>query len=106
MNKRDAAKIAEYVTYYQLTAMFDNAKDNITDWQQVSGVNKNMTKGAAWNILYAAYRMMGECHLRDSLVKNMVWEFGDYLPEEAKLDKEGNRKSRAEIGPYHEDPVF
>lgn len=107
MNKRDATKIAKYVTYFQLKAMFTNAKNNITDWKQVSAVNKGLTKGTAWNIL--APSMDGlevDDEKRQLAIRNMIWEFGDHLPEEAKLDENGKRKKNPKREPYHEDPVF
>lgn len=106
MNKRDAAKIADYVTYYQLDKMFDSARNDITDWKQVSSVNKNMTKGASWNILWQGFEVMCSNNMRKSAIKNMIWEFGDYLPEDAQLNENGTKKTRAETGPYHEEPVF
>ena len=51
MNKRDAKKVAQYITNEQLQEMFNAAKLGVKDWTKVSSVNKGMTKGTSWNIL-------------------------------------------------------
>ncbi len=103
MNKRDAGKIAETITLDQLRTMFNNAKDNITDWQVVSSVNKNMTKGAAWNILTLPVDVTPE-RVSKLAMRNMVWEFGDFLPEDVKIKRKSKKKQKSV--PYHEDPIF
>ena len=101
MNRRDARKIAEIVTNKQLQNMFECAKNTITDWTKVSSVNKSLTKGAAWNILAKGFDLK---HRYCILAKtNMVWEFGDYLPDEFKLPK---KQAKSFVEPMHEDPVF
>ena len=101
MNKRDAKKIAETITNEQLQQMFDNAKANITDWTQISSVNKGMTKGAGWNILAKNFDVTGK---HSSLAKkNMIWEFGDYLPESLKIPKKTKIVSS---NPVHQNPIF
>lgn len=102
MNKSDAKKIAETITFSQLQEMFNNAKENITDWTVVSNVNKQMTKGTAWNILFKG--LNPEIIVQKLAVKNMIWEFGDYLPEELKIKKPVKQVSSLKL--THQDPRF
>jgi hypothetical protein len=100
MNKNDARKIAETITNEQLQAMFDRAKSGIKDWERVSAVNKGMTKGAAWNILAANFDASKTWGVLAK--KNMVWEFGDFLPDELKPSK----SKRPIQVPVHQSPKF
>tara|TARA_R110002096_G_scaffold56262_1_gene143837 strand:- start:281 stop:589 length:309 start_codon:yes stop_codon:yes gene_type:complete len=102
MNKTDAKKIAETITFSQLQEMFNNAKANITDWTVVSNVNKQMTKGTAWNILFKG--LNPEITLHKLAIKNMIWEFGDHLPEELKIKKQTKEKSIVNL--THQEPRF
>jgi hypothetical protein len=82
MNKKDAKCIAEFITNEELAVMFENAKNNITDWTEVSKVNKGMTKGAAWNILASDFKVD---KTYNNLAKvNMIREFGKFLPNDLK----------------------
>ena len=102
MNRTDARKIAETITNEQLQEMFNNAKEKITDWTKVSDVNKGITKGVGWNILAKDFDVKHDYHI---LAKtNMVWEFGDFLPDELKLKKQ-SRQSPFQ-SPTHHDPIF
>ena len=102
MNRTDAKKIAETITFEQLEKMFSNAKEKITDWEKVSTVNKQMTKGMAWNILF---RGLDEAMTHRALgVKNMIWEFGDYLDDELKIKKKPKAKRNIEV--HHQEPNF
>lgn len=100
MNQSDARKIAETITNEQLQAMFDRAKAEIKDWEKVSAVNKGMTKGAAWNILAANFDVSKPWNVLAK--KNMVWEFGDFLPDELKPKK----KARSLPKVVHQNPIF
>ena len=102
MNKTDAKKIAETITYEQLTKMFDTAKDKITDWTVVSNVNKSISKGTAWNVLYQGLDI--KILTFPVAVKNMIWEFGDYLDEELKISK--NITSKQQVRITHQEPIF
>jgi hypothetical protein len=105
MNKADAKRIAETITREQLAAMFDKAKASITDWKKPSPVNPAISLGAAWNIYYPAL-VKGFSSIKLRPVKtNMVWVFGDYLPDELKPPKKDQRKSPA-ISVFHEEPIF
>ena len=110
MNRNKAKRIAEIVTIKQLREMFNNAKSQTgSDWDKVSSVNKGLTKGAAWNILYnpfCAMEFKGELGngLGSQLgIKNMIWEFGDYLDKEL-LEKFSTKKKVNNVTPYHEEP--
>lgn len=102
MNKLNAKKIAETITFSQLQEMFNSAKENITDWAAVSNVNKQMTKGTAWNILFVGLKP--ETMLHPMAIKNMIWEFGDYLPNNLKVQKKSNDKSNVIV--THQEPKF
>lgn len=109
MNKNKAKKIAEVVTIEQLREMFDNAKNKIDDWEAVSSVNKSMTKGTAWNILskgFLHHEDSGKIQDRHRLgIKNMIWEFGDYLDLDF-LQSFNTKKKHIEITPVHQVPDF
>lgn len=102
MNKSNAKTIAQVITFEQLQEMFTNAKNNITDWSKVSAVNKGMTKGTVWNLLYPALKP--DIILHRSAIKNMIWEFGDHLPEELIPAREA--KEKAEVKVTHQKPIF
>ncbi len=102
MNRNDARKIAETITNEQLQQMFDTAKAKITDWTQVSNVNKGLTKGVSWNILTAGFDVNKEIHI---LAKtNMVREFGEFLPNQLKPRKANRQFSNKP--PVHQEPKF
>ena len=99
LNKRDARKIAETITTEQLKEMFDRAMENITDWEQISSVNKGMTIGATWNILIKC------ADTNSQLAKiNMIREFGDYLDESVKPGKQIRVNIKRKI--FHQQPDF
>ena len=100
MNKTDAREIADTITREQLRQMFDTAKEKITDWDKPSDVNKLMSKGYSWNVLYPAVKFEN-LHVLE--IKNMVWEFGDFLPDELKIKK----KKKKKVGiTMRQDPIF
>ncbi len=100
MNRNDARKIAETITNEQIQQMFEIAKAKITDWTKVSNINKGMTKGAAWNILANKFDVKHKYHILAK--RNMVWEFGAFLPDEFKLKK----KTHQFITLIHQEPRF
>ncbi len=101
MNRSAARKIAETITNEQIQQMFENAKAQISDWTKVSNVNKGMTKGVAWNILARNFDVNAKHHI---LAKcNMVWEFGDYLPDNLKPKKKAKGTGKP---PVHQEPKF
>jgi hypothetical protein len=82
MDRTTAHKIANTITNDQLLEMFNRAKAGIKNWKQVSTVNKGITKGTAWNILAKDFDLNEEYHILSK--RNMIREFGDFLPEELK----------------------
>jgi hypothetical protein len=92
MNKKDSKIIAETITNEELLDMFNNAKENITDW----------TKGVSWNILAKDFDMNHKYHI---LAKtNMVREFGEFLPDQLKPQKINKQSSNNP--PVHQEPKF
>lgn len=103
MNTIQARTIAETITNPQLSAMFEKAKNSITDWTRTATVNKGMTKGTAWNILAADF---DESKDYPTIAKfNMVREFGDYLPWEMRKPRT-ERKAFIKKQPVHQQPKF
>ena len=102
MNKTNAKKIAETITFVQLQDMFNNAKENITDWTVTSAVNKQMSKGTAWNILFVSLKPETMTH--PMAIKNMIWEFGDHLPEQLKIKKQTKVSRHVDV--THQEPNF
>ncbi len=101
MNRATARRIAETITNQQIQQMFETAKAQISDWTKVSTVNKGMTKGVAWNILASKFDVDAWHHI---LAKtNMVWEFGEYLPDDLKPLKQSRKPVNA---PVHQEPKF
>lgn len=100
MERYKAKLIAEKITNEQLQTMLDNAKNSIKDWTKVSCVNKGLTKGSAWNILGKDFDVSKEHHILAK--RNMVREFGEFLPEELKIKKIPKEK----IIPFHQPPIF
>ena len=102
MNKSDSRKISKTITYEQLLEMFDVAKNSIKDWGQISNVNPCLDKGAAWNILFPA--LSRGYSSRSSISANMIWEFGDYLPDELKIKKPVKKKFSGNV--LRQQPIF
>jgi len=101
MNRSDARKIAETITNQQLAIMFQNAKNNIRDWNVRSSVNKGISKGLAWNILAHDFDATKDHHI---LAKtNMIREFGEFLPQELLPPPRRHRP----LGDFvHHEPKF
>jgi len=100
MNKRNAQKIAEYITNEQLAEMCAAARRGVTDWTAQSSVNKQITKGVAWNILGAAFDPCKDVHILAKV--NMIWEFGDFLPLELMPIK---KEPLPQVKPhFHQEP--
>ncbi len=101
MNKILAKKIAEKITNKELLEMLINAQNNITDWKEISKVNKCITKGTAWNILTKDFNINSILHILTKI--NMIREFGKYLSEEFKKLK---NQIPLITTLRHEDPIF
>lgn len=100
MNSIHAKIIAKTITNDQIKAMFDAAKEGITDWEKRSAVNKGMTKGYAWNILAKDFDVEKQHHYLAK--KNMVWEFGDFLPDSLKIKPVKKNYGK----PFHQNPFL
>lgn len=104
MTKYEAKRLAETVTLEDLKSMFRNAQENITDWTRTSRVNKGATIGMTYNILAFAedhYASIDEVGLIAR--KNMIWEFGEYLPG---YEKAVAKSKAGKNIPVHQAPVF
>jgi len=101
MNKSNAKVIAETITRDQLAAMFQTAKESISDWSAASSVNPSMSMGKVWNIMYPLF--VANQPLRPQITINMVWAFGDHLEPSLKPAK---KKRAAPAAVHHEDPRF
>lgn len=101
MNNTLAKKIAETITNEELQEMFASAKASIKDWTARSSVNKGMTKGTAWNILAKDFDVTRKYHALAK--KNMIWEFGDFLPAHL-MPQKVSRKSLPNT--VHQEPIF
>jgi len=104
MTKFEASKLASLVTPKDLKQMFLNAQQQVTDWKEVSRINKGMTKGTAFNILTGSSSFEETTIINDIVKRNMIWEFGEYLPQHIKLTKE--EKESQIINPVHQEPKF
>lgn len=96
VTRNEAKKLANTVTTEELKQMFLNAQSSIKDWTKVSRVNKGLTKGTSFNILT-------KCNIdaKNKLATvNMIWEFGEYLPNFMKeiIEKKSQPK------PTHQEP--
>ena len=100
MNRYDARIIAETISNEELQAMFDRAKNGIKDWTQTSHINRGITKGVAWNVLAKDFDVNKK--YPDIAKRNMVREFGEYLPGTRKLRK----PPKPDIPPQHQEPIF
>ena len=103
MNRTKAKRTASKITNAHIQQMFDNAKKSIKDWTKVSSVNKGMTKGTAWNMLTKGFDVNEPLHILAKI--NMLAEFGEFLPEEAKFPPLEAVEPKV-IKPVHQDPIF
>ena len=99
MNKRDARQIAEKITNKELFQMLKNAREEITNWEQVSVCNKSFDKGIAWNILAKDFDLNYQYHILTKT--NIIREFGNYF-----FDYSKPRKQKPKIELHHQKPDF
>lgn len=104
MYKSKAKEISKDITNDEIKEMFDNAKHQITDWEEQSKINRNFTKGVAWNILASDFKTG---YKYNPIVKlNMIREFGNYLPQDI-LDEYPSKNETQDLKPlYHQEPKF
>lgn len=104
MDKYKSKYLAENVNNEQLKQMFSNAKNGITDWTEISTVNKSLTKGSAWNILAKDFN---PSEYYSILIKtNMIREFGDFLPKGIISETSENIRKNPNAHVFHEEPIF
>jgi len=104
MNKYQARELADKITEAEITEMFENAKVGIKDWTKVSRINKGITIGVAWNILYDTFQLQS-FRIQSGLAKrNMIFEFQDFLPKH--LIPEKKLKNKPEVKITHQNPIF
>lgn len=104
MTKNQCRELANKITEADMTEMFENAKVGIKDWTKVSRINKSLTIGTAWNILYGAFKGL-EFKYQDGLGKrNMIFEFQDFLPKH--LIPEKKVKNKPDVKITHQNPIF
>lgn len=104
MNKYQCRELAYKITEAEMREMFEKAKTGIKDWTKVSRINKSMSRGAAFNILYGSYSSI-EFRFQSGLAKrNMIFEFQEFLPEYLILEKKVKNKSEIKI--IHQEPKF
>jgi hypothetical protein len=100
MNRDEAKKLAEKATVEEIKQMFFHAQKEIMDWTIRARINKQMSKGLAFNLLSKGIE---EKQLLHVLAKtNMIWEFGEYLPGYTKPKKEKRKLPKIS----HQDPIF
>lgn len=104
MNKYEARELADKITEAEMTEMFENAKVGIKDWTKVSRINKGITKGVAWNILYDTFTLQSFRIISGLAKRNMIFEFQDFLPKH--LIPEKKVKNKSEIKVQHQNPIF
>src|SRR5688572_22082351 len=104
MNRHEAKKLAETVTLEDLKSMFRNAQEKVTDWTRISRVNKGATIGTTYNILAFEPNRYSSIDEVDLIArKNMIWEFGEYLPG---YEKTVTKSKSGKTTPVHQAPVF
>lgn len=104
MNKNEARELAEKITEAEMTEIFENAKVGIKDWTKVSRINKSLTIGTAWNILYVAFKEVEFSRNHAIGKRNMIFEFQNFLPKHLILEKKVKNKPDVKI--QHQNPIF
>ena len=104
MTKNESRKLADKITEAEMTEMFENAKAGIKDWMKVSRINKSLSIGTAWNILYGAFKEVEFSRNHGIGKRNMIFEFQDFLPKHLIPEKKVKNKSEVKI--THQNPIF
>ncbi len=97
MDSKRAEHLSKKLTNLQILEMLKTARKEIVNWKVRSCVNRGITKGACWNILARDY----DPHRRDNYLinKNLIWEFGDFLPKNIRFENKLKE-------PFHQEPDF
>lgn len=104
MTKHECRALADKITESEMSEMFENAKVVIKDWTKVSRINKSMSIGTAWNILYGGFTVNEFRHQSALGKRNMIFEFQEFLPKH--LIPEKKVKNKSEIKITHQNPKF
>lgn len=104
MNKYQCSELADKITHSEMNEMFENAKSGIKDCTKVSRINKGITKGVAWNILYDTFTLQSFRIISGLAKRNMIFEFQDFLPKHLIPEKKVKNKSDVKV--THQDPKF
>lgn len=105
MTKHECRALADKITETEMAEMFENAKVGIKDWTKVSRINKSLSIGTAWNILYGAFTSESKFSIQSGLAKrNMIFEFQEFLPKHLIPEKKIKNKSEVKI--THQEPKF
>ena len=106
MNKNEAKNIADVTQNEDLKTMFQNAQKSISDWGKISRVNKGMTIGFSFNLFTKGLKTDEDFKKIHGLAKlNMIWEFGEFLPNYKKRIKYKYKKVQA-LNVAHQEPIF
>lgn len=71
------------------------ARIMVKDWKEKSSVNPGMSRGTFYNIVTAGITPANLVLHK----KNIIWEFGEYMPDYEKIVSERNKNES-----HHEEP--
>lgn len=95
--RRRVKELADNVTAADLKAMFIRAWNSVPEWTSPSRNNKGMSIGTVFNI-FTAIDITDNLSIQAK--RNMINEFGEYLPDWEPIRKEEKPK----IIPTHQSP--
>lgn len=105
MKRAYAEIVVDSITNEQLKQMVINAKEQITHWKKPSIVNLSATIGTTWNILTPwVFNEIFLINMGRNHKLNLIREFGEYLPEEAKPILHKVPYVEREL--VHQEPIF
>jgi hypothetical protein len=91
-------RLAKGISLDDLRSMLVKARTEIMDWKEPSRVNPVFDRGTAFN-MFSGCTFNGQLHLIAK--RNMIWEFGEYLPG---YQKPVRKKRYIPTDVHHEDP--
>lgn len=101
MGIKEAKIIAETISNEDLLIMITNAKEGIRHWNVRSSINNGMSIGVSWNILAKDFDVSLTYH--QIVKKNLLREFGDYLPIELRIKRDSKKPKQSFV---HQEPDF
>lgn len=90
MNRKEAKDLSLITLNSNLKMMFVNAAEKIIDWSEPSRVNKHLSKGFVFNLFLKSGNDYENLH--DLVKLNMIFEFGEFLPNYEKPIKKKKQK--------------